>query len=158
MDANSAACEFYKYEHAEFKTKNITDLNTLPAEQVITEMKRAKTEQRNYFLFRHRLASGEVRDVEVHSSPLQDQNRNLLYSIIQDVTERKQTEQALQESERRYRDLFENATDLVFSLDLSGQFTEANTATERTLGFTRVDLESMFIWDLMQAEECATQK
>lgn len=55
--------------------------------------------------------------------------------------------------EQRYHDLFENATDLVFSLDLSGRFIEANTATERALGFTRTDLESIFIWDLMQAED-----
>ncbi len=137
MDANSAACEFYEYTSAELITKNITDLNTLPAEQVITELKRAKTEQRNYFLFRHRLASGEVRDVEVHSSPLQDQNRNLLYSIIRDITERKQTEQALRESEASYRDLFENANDLIYTHDLKGNFTSLNRAGEIITGFSR---------------------
>ena len=55
--------------------------------------------------------------------------------------------------EQRYRDLFENATDLIFGLDLTGRFVAANTATERTLAFKRVDLESMFIWDLMHSED-----
>ncbi|HEX8636749.1 MAG TPA: PAS domain S-box protein, partial [Pyrinomonadaceae bacterium] len=110
VDANPAACEFYGYTREELQTKLITDINTLPAKQVKREIRRAKTERRNYFVFPHRLASGEIRDVEIHSSPLQLSDRNLLYSIIHDVTERKRDEKALTESEAKYRDLFENAT------------------------------------------------
>jgi len=60
-------------------------------------MRLARAEELNYFLFiPARL--GRVR-VEVHTSPLQDQNRNLLYSIVRDVTER-ETKQALQKAKR----------------------------------------------------------
>lgn len=55
--------------------------------------------------------------------------------------------------EQRYKDLFEHATDLIFSLDLCGQFMAANGSTERALGFSSADLQSMFIWDLMQPED-----
>jgi len=41
------------------------DINTLPLGQVVEEMAQAKSGQRAYFNFQHRLASGEVRDVEV---------------------------------------------------------------------------------------------
>ncbi len=136
VDVNSAACNFYGYTSAEFKKKNITDINILPAEQVTREMKLAKSERRNYFHFRHRLASGELRDVEVNSSRLQDQNRNLLYSIIQDVTERRRTEQALRESEERYRDLFENANDLIYIHDLKGNYVSINRTAQRVFGYT----------------------
>jgi two-component sensor histidine kinase len=76
----------------------ITDLNILPPAQVAAEMTRAVSEQRTNFQFRHRIASGEVRDVEVYSGPLDLSGRRLLYSIVQDVTQRRQAEQALQQA------------------------------------------------------------
>ncbi len=46
-------------------------------------------ELRNLFIFPHRLASGEVRTVEVHSSPISHNGQIMLFSIIHDITERK---------------------------------------------------------------------
>lgn len=66
-------------------------------------MQRAKHEQRNHFLFRHRLTNDQLHDVEVYSGPITVQGRQLLYSIIHDITERKKTEQALQESMTSFR-------------------------------------------------------
>ncbi|MGI8787377.1 MAG: sensor domain-containing protein [Pyrinomonadaceae bacterium] len=152
VDVNPAACKFYGYSRAEFKTKNITDINTLPAEQIVRELKEAKRERRSCFHFQHRLASGEVRDVEVHSSPLQDQNQNLLYSIVQDVTERKQAERALKESEERYRDLFENANDLIYVHDLEGNYISANRTAERVFGYTLEEALKMNIKQVVVPE------
>ncbi|MCI0391622.1 MAG: PAS domain S-box protein [Acidobacteria bacterium] len=101
VNANSAAAEFYGYGLEELKRMNITDINTLSSQQVVKEMARVVTEQCSYFIFRHRLASGEVRDVEVHSSPLDEGGRGLLYSIIHDITERLRTEERF----RRFFDL-----------------------------------------------------
>jgi diguanylate cyclase (GGDEF)-like protein/PAS domain S-box-containing protein len=95
VDANPAAAQFYGYPRATLLTMHITDINILPQEQVQLEMERARTEQRLYFNFRHRLASGTVRDVEVYSSPIHIEGRSLLYSIVHDVTERRRTEEAL---------------------------------------------------------------
>jgi PAS domain S-box-containing protein len=103
VDANPAACEFYGYPLEEFKQKKITEINTLPSKEVEIEMERAVTERRNYFIFSHRLASGEVRDVEVHASPIQAKGRRLIYSIIHDITERRRAEAALRESEEKFR-------------------------------------------------------
>ncbi len=136
VDVNPAACQFYGYGDAEFKTKNIAALNTLPFEQIVRYLEQAKDERRNCFQFQHRLASGEVRDVEVRSSPLQDRERILLYSIIQDVTERRQAEEALRQSEARYRDIYENANDLIYVHDLKGNYLSINKATERVIGYS----------------------
>jgi two-component system, sensor histidine kinase PdtaS len=98
VDANPAAAEFYGYAPEELRRLKITDLNLLPPGQVAAEMGHALTEQRTYLLFRHRLASGAVRDVEVYSGPMQLHGRRLLYSIVHDITQRRQAEQALQQA------------------------------------------------------------
>lgn len=103
VDANPAACEFYGYPLEEFKAKKITEINLLSNDEVEAEMERAVTEHRNYFVFPHQLASGEVRDVEVHASPIQVKGRRLVYSIIHDITERHRAEEALRDSEEKFR-------------------------------------------------------
>ncbi len=96
IDANPAACAFYGYTLPQLRNKSIADINTLPSDKVKEEMVQAQREQRTYFLFRHQIASGEIRDVEVHSGPIEIHGRNLLFSIIHDVTERVQAERDLQ--------------------------------------------------------------
>jgi PAS domain S-box-containing protein len=58
-------------------------------------------------------------------------------ATMQDITERKQTEEALIESEQRLRDLFENASDLIYTADFDGNFTSLNLSGERMTGYTR---------------------
>jgi diguanylate cyclase (GGDEF)-like protein/PAS domain S-box-containing protein len=88
IDANPAAAAFYGWSIEQLRGMNITDINTLPADQIREEMARASAEGRKFFRFKHRLASGEIRDVEVHSAHVNFRGNALLYSIINDVTER----------------------------------------------------------------------
>lgn len=89
IDANPAAVAFYGYSHDQLINMNIADLNTLSADETKAEMNRAASEERNYFLFKHRLKDGSIHDVEVYSSPIADENGDvLLLSIVHDVTPR----------------------------------------------------------------------
>jgi PAS domain S-box-containing protein len=90
LDANPAACAYYGYSRDIMKTMKITEINQLSREEVFAEMRRAESQKRNYFNFRHRLSTGVVRDVEVYSGPINLRHKTLLYSIIHDVTERNQ--------------------------------------------------------------------
>jgi diguanylate cyclase (GGDEF)-like protein/PAS domain S-box-containing protein len=95
--ANEAAAAYYGYSIDQLRAMRITDVNTLAPEDIKAEMEQARSENRSHFNFRHRLASGAVRDVEVYSGPLNIDGQRLLYSIIIDVTDRKRMQRELQE-------------------------------------------------------------
>jgi PAS domain S-box-containing protein len=94
FDCNEAACRFYGYSPEELTNLNIEAINTLSQEEIKAEMEIARSDERLYFEFRHRLASGEIRDVEVRTSPIELDGKTLLYSVVFDITERKFMEQA----------------------------------------------------------------
>ncbi|HKF58442.1 MAG TPA: sigma 54-interacting transcriptional regulator [Blastocatellia bacterium] len=89
--ANTAASEFYGYPLRQLERMSVTDINTLPAGEVVAQLRRGFNRECSYFNFRHRLASGELRDVEVYYSPSVVGGRELLHEIIHDVTERRLT-------------------------------------------------------------------
>lgn len=95
VDANLGACEFYGYSIETLKSMKITDINILPVEQVTEKMNIVRTGQNKYFQAQHRMASGEIRDVEVYSGPIEIEEQVLLFSIIHDITKRRQAEQEL---------------------------------------------------------------
>ncbi|MCX6080495.1 MAG: PAS domain S-box protein [Chloroflexi bacterium] len=108
LDANQAAAAFYGYPLAKLRGMSIATINMLAPEQVKLDRLKALENQKNCFVFPHKLASGEVRMVEVHSTAIFLEQKQLLFSIIHDVTERFQAEQTLQKSEAFYRSLFDN--------------------------------------------------
>lgn len=103
VSANPAAADYYGYPLVYLTGMNVQQINTMPPEEIERQRQAAWKKQRNYFLFQHRLASGELRDVEVYSTPLQDDKRKLLFSIVHDITDRNRTQQALRETESRLR-------------------------------------------------------
>lgn len=133
VDANPAACAYYGWPYEVLTRQNIADINTLSPEQIKQEMTRARVNQRNHFEFRHRLAGGTVRDVEVYSGPIRLLERDLLYSIVFDITERKAAEQARLASEARFRLLVENAPDGII-VQTRGRFAYLNRVAVRIFG------------------------
>ena len=95
VDANPAACAFYGYAREELRGKPIGEINTCTPTELVAAMQSARAGAGNAFLFQHRLASGDIRDVEVRSGPIESEGRQLLFSIIHDITERKRAEEQL---------------------------------------------------------------
>jgi len=113
LDANHAASRFYGYPPEELIDMSITKINGMPNEQTLEAIQRIITGEQKHFEFQHHLASGEIRDVEVHSSPIEINQQTVLFSIIHDITPRKQIESALRESEERFRAAFATNPDPV---------------------------------------------
>lgn len=117
VDANAAAAAFYGYSIKQLRGMPLTMINTRPAVEVQAEMVQALTTHRTYFAFQHRLASGAIREVEVHTGPVTLHGRHLLYSIIHDITERRQAEAGLRRQNTELAALQATTLDLIHRLD-----------------------------------------
>ena len=91
--------------------------------------------------------------LEVNTSVIRKEGRPVaVQGIARDVTERKRIDAALRENEERYRDLFENANDLIYIHDLSGNFTSINRAGELITGYSREEATKMNIGSVVAPE------
>jgi PAS domain S-box-containing protein len=94
IDANESASRFYGYSIPKLKKLKISDLNVqIPFDSI--DLNNGKLEKKNFSIFSHRLANGEKRIVEVHSTHIDFQNKKILFSIIHDITERVHIEQEI---------------------------------------------------------------
>ena len=85
--ANPAAASFYGYSLDTLISMNISNINTLSPEEVAAERLRALNEERDFFIFKHRLANGDIKTVHVYSYPIDIKGETYLFSIIIDQTE-----------------------------------------------------------------------
>lgn len=154
LDANRAAIDFYGYTRDEILDMYIFNINTLTVEEINNEMTRAREQKRNYFLFRHRLKDGRVVPVEVYSGPIRHHGKQVLYSIVHDVSSRLRAEEALRESESRYRYLFDfNPLSMwVYDLDTLA-FLDVNEAAISNYGYSREEFLKMTLKDIRPAED-----
>ena len=72
-----------------------------------------------------------------------------IVGIARDVTEWKSTLEALGESEKRYRELFENASDVIHTTDLEARVTSLNRVGQQLLGYTQEEITKLDLWGLV---------
>jgi two-component system, cell cycle sensor histidine kinase and response regulator CckA len=95
IDANDAASRFYGWSIDEIRQMRIQQINTLPHEAVKANMEKTLSSEFARYEFRHRRADGSIRDVEVFSNKIDISGKSFLYSIVHDISERMQAEEAL---------------------------------------------------------------
>ncbi len=145
IDANPAAVSFYGWTREELRSKTIKDINTLSPSEVKEEMERATKAQRIHFFFKHRIADGSERDVEVFSGPIFMDKKQLLYSIINDITERNRIEQEL----RLNQFCIDHSAIGIFCIEEpDGRIVSVNDHACKSLGYSRGELCKMQVLDV----------
>jgi PAS domain S-box-containing protein len=105
VDANPAAAAFYGYPRDALRGLPVSALDTQAPEEIMQAIQLASTIGGHYRGFPHRLASGEIRLVEIYAGPLHVDGRVLLHEIVHDVTDQIHTERAREEGEAAARRL-----------------------------------------------------
>lgn len=146
VNVNITALEFYGYTRKQMLGMRIQEINVLPPDILQQAIQQVLEGSKTYFEFQHRLASGEIRDVDVFSTTIDGDQGRLLYSTILDVSE-------VREAKKRYYALFEQSNDAVFILDLNGRHIQINQRAADLLGYTIKELTNMTFLDIVIGTE-----
>ncbi len=168
LDVNEAGSQFYGFSKTELCAMNIAQINQLPEDEIAQARLSILERKANSYVFPHRLRSGEVRTVEVDSSPIEMKGRIVLFSIIHDITERKlvedkcvrtneslqasyehlnqeiavrlQVEAALRESRQELENIIDFLPDATFVINSEGKVIAWNKTIEELTGLKASDM------------------
>jgi PAS domain S-box/PAS domain S-box/PAS domain S-box len=99
--------------------------------------------------------NGAIRSVYSKAELLLDNDgeRVKVIGVIQDITDRRKSEEALKESEEKFRSIMENSADAIFITDQQGKYVYTNKAVTAMLGFTSKEMKSKTIVDLLPPDK-----
>lgn len=155
-DVNKKTVEMLGYSKDELVQMSIFDI--IPHEQVprseIEFQKLRRTGSYEKFIGRARTKDGSLIDVEVSSSAIKDGDKIIgSRDILRDITERVQFEEALRESEEKYRNIIEYSNDMIWIMDIEGNFEFFNKRSEEISGYRLDDWRGKTFAPLIKKED-----
>lgn len=131
VDANRAAVNYYGYSAEQMSTMSVVDIQTMDRVSVLRHIKKSMTERSSKYMVQHRLASGEIRDVEVLNTTIESAGRQLIYTIVIDTTERLEYQKRWELSQQ----VFNHSLEGIIVTDASLNIVSVNPAFTDITGF-----------------------
>ncbi len=115
------------------------------------------------FINKHGFWRGEINNIKKDGTPFwcyasvsmfdHPEHGRVWVVVHTDITERKRAEEELRESEERYRDLFENANDLIQSVDANGKFVYVNRKWKQVMGYSDEEIKKLNLTDILRIDQ-----
>jgi PAS domain S-box-containing protein len=151
IEVNKVACRILQYSRDELLKHGpldfVTEYHSRPFDDIISEL---STTGHSIFETEHRRKDGTVVPVEINTHVVSLLGKRVMVSVVRDITERKNAEEQIRESEMKYRMLFEGSRDAMLIIEPPAfRFTSCNAAAREMFG---IKDEAEFIllkpWDL----------
>ena len=148
LDCNTAALRIFRCREKELlMNKHYTDFSAQKQPdgqdsetKALKHIKRALKRGMERFQWVCRRMDGSVFPTDVILSPLNMEGKTIIAAVVRDISDQKQTEEALKKSEEKYRQLVENINDAIFSLDADGTITYVSPAIRKILKYSPDDM------------------
>jgi len=176
VDSNLSAREYYGYSKAELELKKISDINiTTTFNENINDVVKF---DKKYFITKHKLSDETVKDVEVHSTTINIKGKNLLFSIIHDITDRvkfsselKSTTEELKElnktlenrvalevesrveTQEKFKEITDATFDGILTVDKNMSIQTWNRACEDIFGFDEKSVKNRELFNFIPFNE-----
>lgn len=161
LDVNNRACQMFGYSPEEILNLKVADLSSgLPpfTRDGFTSWVRMadSSSQTMKIEWMTRDKEGRLFWVLVRAKNIVVKDQKCLLAVITDITDYKQAQKRLREGAERYRELFDNASDLIYVHDLDGNFITLNRTVEQVTGYWRDELLKMNIEELAARDRLET--
>ena len=148
-DVNDVACNLLGYSREELLQMSPFDINGGDTSLVESLAKSG------HAVFERVLVgkSGKKIPVEISSSVFMEEGQSYVLSVARNIAERKRAENALSESEAKFRSIAENLSDVIFVSDERGILSYISPATEKVFGYTTDEPIGRFFGDFLSEKE-----
>jgi two-component system cell cycle sensor histidine kinase/response regulator CckA len=136
LEVNDAAVRHYGYSRDEFLQLLVSDIRSQEdVPRLLEKVAEAREGLQHRGEWRHRLKDGRIIEVEINSYNLAFGGHDAQLVLVRDITKQRQVEQALQQAERKYRLIFEEAIVGIYQTTPDGRLLSANAAMARMYGY-----------------------
>ena len=160
LDVNATASNRYGYTREEFLRLKISDLRPQSdVPKLLKNIRETTQSVQDSRPWRHEKKSGEIIDVQIRSYPLNFGGKDARLVVATDITEQKKAEDALKESEERFRLIVSNIKDYaIIVLNPGGQITSWNGGAQRIKGYKADEIVGQHFSIFYSPEDIAVGK
>ncbi len=150
IKASKGACSIYGLQRENFNYENILQIPFVEYRQKLDLALKNLIENNVPYDIEFKIKTADTDEVkDIHSSAVYDADRKVVFGVIQDITDRKKAENALRESEERFKVLFEKAPDAMFLADRdTRKIVDANIAASRLFKKEKNELIGIYQYEL----------